>query len=52
MLHIGVVFIVFGVFLLGAGIIPDDTPSWNMFGKSWFSCIHLFVDQTNDFRVM
>lgn len=24
MLHIGVVFVVFGVFLLGAGLIPDD----------------------------
>ena len=24
MLHIGVVFLVFGVFLLGAGLIPDD----------------------------
>lgn len=47
MLHIGVVFIVFGVFLLGAGIIPDDTPSWNMFGSSssWWNevtCTGLF----------
>lgn len=31
MLHIGIVFIVFGVFLCGAGIIPDETMSWNVF---------------------
>jgi hypothetical protein len=37
MLHIGVVFVVFGVFLLGAGIIPDDTSkanAWSIFAKS------------------
>ncbi|KAH8395616.1 hypothetical protein KR222_003722 [Zaprionus bogoriensis] len=34
MLHIGIVFIVFGVFLCGAGIIPDETMSWNVFSKS------------------
>lgn len=33
MLHIGIVFIVFGVFLCGAGIIPDETMSWNVFSK-------------------
>ena len=36
MLHIGVVFIVFGVFLLGAGLIPDDISAanaWSVFGK-------------------
>lgn len=36
MLHIGVVFLVFGVFLLGAGLIPDDatsTTAWSIFGK-------------------
>ncbi|XP_036346083.1 uncharacterized protein LOC118755351 isoform X3 [Rhagoletis pomonella] len=40
MLHIGIVFIVFGVFLCGAGIIPDETMSWNVFSKYelfWFS---------------
>ncbi|XP_055386927.1 uncharacterized protein LOC129615635 [Condylostylus longicornis] len=47
MLHIGVVFIVFGVFLLGAGIIPDDTPSWDIFGSgsTWWNevtCTGLF----------
>lgn len=37
MLHIGVVFLVFGVFLLGAGLIPDDatsTTAWSIFGES------------------
>lgn len=33
MLHIGIVFIVFGVFLCGAGIIPDEAMSWNVFSK-------------------
>lgn len=36
MLHIGVVFIVFGVFLLGAGLIPDDISAanaWSIFGN-------------------
>lgn len=44
MLHIGVVFIVFGLFLLGAGIIPDDTPSWDMFGMySIYICIYISI---------
>lgn len=30
MLHIGVVFCFFGVFLLGAGILPDDISNWNI----------------------
>lgn len=30
MLHIGVVFVFFGVFLLGAGILPDDMSNWNI----------------------
>ncbi|XP_067625599.1 uncharacterized protein [Eurosta solidaginis] len=34
MLHIGIVFIVFGIFLCGAGIIPDETMSWNVFSSS------------------
>lgn len=36
MLHIGVVFLVFGVFLLGAGLIPDDASAqhaWSIFAK-------------------
>jgi len=33
MLHIGIVFIVFGVFLCGAGIIPDEAMNWNVFSK-------------------
>lgn len=28
MLHIGVVFVVFGLFLIGAGFLPDDFSSW------------------------
>lgn len=42
MLHIGVVFIVFGVFLLGAGLIPDDISAanaWSVFGKCHKSLI-------------
>jgi len=41
MLHIGVVFVVFGVFLLGAGLIPDDVSAqnaWSIFAKdSWWN---------------
>lgn len=41
MLHIGVVFGVFGVFLLGAGLIPDDASAmnaWSIFAKdSWLN---------------
>ncbi|XP_030386767.1 uncharacterized protein LOC115633452 [Scaptodrosophila lebanonensis] len=47
MYHIGIVFIVFGVFLCGAGIIPDETMSWNVFSSSsaWWNevtCTGLF----------
>ncbi|KAH8240298.1 hypothetical protein KR038_007543 [Drosophila bunnanda] len=47
MLHIGIVFIVFGVFLCGAGIIPDEAMSWNVFSSSsaWWNdvtCTGLF----------
>lgn len=41
MLHIGVVFVVFGIFLLGAGLIPDDVSSqnaWSIFASdSWWN---------------
>lgn len=41
MLHIGVVFVVFGAFLLGAGLIPDDASAmnaWSIFAKdSWWN---------------
>lgn len=41
MLHIGVVFVVFGVFLVGAGLIPDDAAAmnaWSIFAKdSWWN---------------
>lgn len=33
MLHIGVVFVVFGTFLIGAGILPDDMSTFNLFGE-------------------
>lgn len=33
MLHIGVVFVVFGTFLVGAGILPDDMSTFNLFGE-------------------
>jgi len=33
MLHIGVVFLVLGLFLIGSGIIPDDYVSWG--SKNW-----------------
>lgn len=33
MLHIGVVFVVFGTFLIGAGILPDDMANFNLFGE-------------------
>lgn len=33
MLHIGVVFVVFGTFLIGAGILPDDMSTFNIFGE-------------------
>lgn len=33
MLHVGVVFLVLGLFLIGSGIIPDDYISWG--SKNW-----------------
>lgn len=35
MLHIGVVFLVFGIFLLGAGLLPNDMSGVNV-GKALF----------------
>lgn len=35
LLHVGVVFLVLGVFLIGSGIVPDDYVSWNP--KNWFN---------------
>ncbi|XP_053695827.1 uncharacterized protein LOC128743298 [Sabethes cyaneus] len=52
MLHIGVVFVVFGIFLLGAGFFPDNlsnqpSQSWHLLGKgSWWNelvCTGLFA---------
>lgn len=33
MLHIGVVFVVFGLFLIGAGVLPDDFTQWDIWCK-------------------
>lgn len=33
MLHVGVIFLVLGIFLIGSGIIPDDYVSWG--SKDW-----------------
>lgn len=35
MLHVGVVFLVLGLFLIGSGIVPDDYVSWG--SKSWLN---------------
>ncbi|XP_039440234.1 uncharacterized protein LOC120421136 isoform X1 [Culex pipiens pallens] len=52
MLHIGVVFVVFGIFLLGAGFFPDNlsnqpAQTWHLLGKgSWWNeliCTGLFA---------
>lgn len=34
MLHVGVVFLVLGLFLIGSGIIPNDYVSWSV--NNWF----------------
>lgn len=41
MLHIGVVFLVFGIFLLGAGLLPNDLSGVNV-GKIFFSSKYYF----------
>ncbi|GBP76057.1 hypothetical protein EVAR_44839_1 [Eumeta japonica] len=46
MLHLGVVFLVLGVFLVGSGWLPDNLTSWSSVGSvSWFNelvCSGLF----------
>lgn len=38
MLHLGVVFLVLGLFLLGSGFLPDNVTSWSTVGSvSWFN---------------
>lgn len=38
MLHLGVVFLVLGLFLLGSGFLPDKVTSWSSVGSvSWFN---------------
>lgn len=36
MLHVGVLFIVLGLFLLGSGLIPDDLDNWSK-NYTWFN---------------
>ncbi|CAH2036825.1 unnamed protein product, partial [Iphiclides podalirius] len=47
MLHLGVVFLVLGFFLVGSGWLPDDVTSWSSVGSvSWFNelvCSGLFA---------
>lgn len=47
MLHLGVVFLVLGVFLIASGWLPDDVTSWSSIGSvSWFNelvCSGLFA---------
>lgn len=47
MLHLGVVFLVLGLFLVGSGWLPDDVTSWSSVGSvSWFNelvCSGLFA---------
>ncbi|KOB69691.1 Uncharacterized protein OBRU01_15495 [Operophtera brumata] len=47
MLHLGVVFLVLGLFLVGSGWLPDDVTSWSNVGSaSWFNelvCSGLFA---------
>ncbi|XP_049869575.1 uncharacterized protein LOC126369264 isoform X1 [Pectinophora gossypiella] len=47
MLHLGVVFLVLGLFLIASGWLPDDVTSWSSIGSvSWFNelvCSGLFA---------
>ncbi|XP_068632076.1 uncharacterized protein [Battus philenor] len=47
MLHLGVVFLVLGFFLVGSGWLPDDLTAWSSVGSvSWFNelvCSGLFA---------
>lgn len=47
MLHLGVVFLVLGMFLVASGWLPDDVTSWSAVGSvSWFNelvCSGLFA---------
>ncbi|XP_026729138.1 uncharacterized protein LOC113494839 [Trichoplusia ni] len=47
MLHLGVVFLVLGLFLIGSGWLPDNVTSWSSVGSvSWFNelvCSGLFA---------
>lgn len=47
MLHLGVVFLVLGLFLIGSGWLPDNVTSWSSIGSvSWFNelvCSGLFA---------
>lgn len=49
MLHIGVVFLVFGIFLFGAGLLPHDISG---VGDGLFVCILFLFFQTMILRVI
>lgn len=51
MLHIGVVFVVFGIFLIGAGVLPDDITQWDIWGRRQ-SVLALFVARTDLTRLL
>lgn len=56
MLHLGVVFLVLGLFLIGSGWLPDDVTSWSSIGSvSWFNelvCSGLFASTIGIFLIV
>lgn len=48
MLHIGVVFVVFGIFLIGSGILPDDISQWDIWGRR-SPFVYIFFPEITDF---
>lgn len=46
MLHIGVVFVVFGIFLLGAGLLPNDVSGVGAPGELSIKCDFLSIHLT------
>lgn len=56
MLHVGVVFIVLGLFLIGSGLLPDDVSSWSALASiGWWNelvCTGLFALALGIFLVL
>ncbi|XP_077285312.1 uncharacterized protein LOC143910627 isoform X2 [Arctopsyche grandis] len=56
MLHIGVVFLVLGVFLVGSGLLPDNITSWSALGTTgWWNelvCTGLFAVAVGVFLII